>query len=79
LAVDFILRIAGTENAREIGRCGICLGFDVAGVIHVDLAFKDVGIWFVANCDKESSSRDRLLLAGLIVFYLNACESFIIT
>ena len=58
LAVNVILHIAGGEHTGLAGRGRIAgvaaLGDQIARAIHLQLAFEDVGIWLVANGDKDA-------------------------
>lgn len=57
LAVNFILYIPGSKHAFHIGLAGARSGFDIAGFIHIDKRFKDIGIGLVTNCHEKGADR----------------------
>ena len=69
LTVNFILRIARTENAFHVGVACSWLGDDIPLVIHVDIGLEDIGVWCMTDCHKESFDWELHCLAAHIVLY----------
>lgn len=53
LTIGVVLYVSTSKDPIDIGM-GAVMGDDVSVRIHSYLATKDVGIWDVADCDKEA-------------------------
>ena len=59
LAVGVVFHIAGGPHAFDIGGTHVvgaaAAGFQVAGGVHIELAFEDFGVGLVADGDKHAA------------------------
>ena len=62
LAVGVVFYVASSPYAVDVSKAdvvtGTALGFQVAGFVHIKLAFKEVGVRFVADGDEHAFYRD---------------------
>ena len=63
LPEDGILNIAASEYAWNVRSSGVGVRLDVPLFVEIDLAFKDVGVWIVA--DRYKQAIDIQLRRGL--------------
>ena len=49
-----ILNITARKNTRYIRAWGIRLRLDIAVIIEIDLSFKDIGVWIVADRNEQA-------------------------
>src|SRR5690606_18527898 len=67
LAIDRILHVARGEHALDVGRGRARLGQDVAALVHVELAAKQLGVRLVTDRHEDAVGLDALERAGLDV------------
>src|SRR5712692_4981941 len=63
LPVDVILDVARPEDAFDVGPCPV-MGEDVAGLVHIELAGKEIGVGGMPDRHKQTGHRQIGLLVG---------------
>ena len=78
LAIDVVLHITGRKYTRYAGGCGIAIaaafGDDVTGLVHLQLAFEDIGVGLMANRDKDAIDGD--VFGGFAAKLFQPCAGY---